>query len=288
VKQAALLGSGIGYSLSPAMHNAAFASLGMDCRYLLLDIAPHELPDTLQDMRRTDWLGANVTIPFKQEVVPLLDTLSPGAALAGAVNTIICREGNLRGENTDIDGFRDHLQALGWLAQPGSAILFGAGGAARAAALALLDGGWQVVLIARTPSRAEPFAGTLEPALRHRLHLQPWHVETVRQAAGDAALVVNATPLGGFKAPGLSPWPETLQPPPAARFYDMTYNPRSTRFLEQGTAAGLPVSGGLGMLVGQGARSFSLWTGIQPDRRLMLAAALHELEEPHATLSDSR
>ena len=287
MKKVGLLGSGIGYSLSPVMHNAAFADLGLDWQYVLIDI-PHEtLEVALADLRQDPWAGANVTIPFKQDVLPFLDELSPTAALVGAVNTIIRHQDQLVGENTDAAGFFADLEKLGWSAK-GTALVFGAGGAARAAALALLEQGFTVFMHARTPSRAEGFLSALEPSLQKNLSLRPADPESVRTTSGQAVLVVNATPLGGTGFPKLSPWPEAVRLPPKSCFYDLTYNPSITPFMKLALAAGLPASSGLGMLVFQGALSFQLWNGQPPNIDLMRAAALHKLEEYHASFSDSR
>lgn len=288
MKKVGLLGFGIGYSLSPAMHNAAFADHELPWHYHLLDVSPETLQGALSMLRQDPWMGANVTIPFKEAVLPYLDQLSPAAESIGAVNTIVRRKGRLIGENTDYAGFRQDLETLGWLENPGKVLIFGAGGAARAAALALLQESCPVSLLARTPSRAEKFFSSLEPALQSKLDLLPLNPESVRKAAAHAVLVVNATPLGGAALPTENPWPEVVQPPPSARFYDLTYNPPVTPFLQYARFSGLPASGGLGMLVAQGALSFQLWTGQAPNLILLRAAALLELEEYHASISDSR
>jgi len=283
-----LIGSGISYSVSPAMHNAAFTALGIDWSYTLIDVSPPELKAALQALRSDPWMGTNITIPYKKAVIPMLDEISPQAGLCGAVNTIIRRGGRLHGENTDIDGFRDHLDELGWLEEPGPALIFGAGGAARAAALVLMKQGFEVSMLARSPGRAGAFHAALDPDLQPRLNLLPWNPESARSAAAAARLVVNATPLGGQNHPDQNPWPVSVEPHPAARFYDMTYNPPVTPFLKLGISRDLPASSGLEMLVNQGARSFKLWTGLEPDRKLMHSTARQSLEEHHASISDSR
>lgn len=282
-----LIGSGINYSVSPVMHNAAFAALGIDWSYTLVDVSPPELEAALQALRADPWMGANVTIPYKQAVIPMLDKLSPQARLCGAVNTIVRCGGGLHGDNTDIYGFRQHLDELGWLAEPGPALIFGAGGAARAAALTLLEQRFTVTMLARTPGPGA-FHAALDPDLQPRLNLLPWNPGTACSAAAGARLVVNATPLGGLNQPDQNPWPASAEPHPDARFYDMTYNPPVTPFLKLGISHGLPTSSGLGMLINQGARSFKLWTGLEPDRELMQSAARQSLEEHHASISDSR
>jgi shikimate dehydrogenase len=287
MKKVGLLGSGIEYSLSPVMHNAAFADLGLEWQYVLIDIPPEILKDALADLRQDPWAGANVTIPYKQDVLPYLDELSPTASLVGAVNTIIRRQDQLAGENTDAAGFFADLKRLGWAAK-GTALIFGAGGAARAAALALLKEDFTVFMHARTPSRAENFLSALESSIQQRLNLLPADPESIRKTSRRADLIVNATPLGGAGFPTRSPWPEDIQLPPDACFYDMTYNPPVTPFIKQAQASGLPASSGLGMLVAQGALSFRLWNGQTPNIDLMRAAAMHKLEENHASISDSR
>lgn len=288
MKRVGLIGSGIGYSVSPVMHNAAFAGLNLDWTYELLDTDPNDLDSTIQHLREEPWMGANVTIPFKQRVIPFLDSISRQAEITGAVNTIIRRGSSLHGVNTDIKGFALHLQDLGWLEQHRSALIFGAGGAARAAALALLEKGFSVIMIARTPSRADSFQAALAPSQRQRLSFKPWRAGSTRGASADNQIVINATPLGSMKLAGRNPWPPSLKPEPGMHFYDMTYNPPLTPFLKFGRSHGLQVSNGLGMLLRQGALAFELWTGTRPDLEHMRAAAEQKLEEYNASISDSR
>lgn len=257
-----VLGHPVAHSLSPALHNWAFAELGIPAAYLAFDKTSEELPDFLAAVRSLPLAGLSVTIPHKVAVMEALDGVSDLVRRVGAVNTLYWDQKRLLGENTDIAGFLEPLRGLGRV--PGSALVLGAGGAARAVLAGLLDLGVpRVTLTNRTPEKAQAMAAEFGiPAI-------PWDD---RQAA-DAELVVNTTPLGmSGERQGFSPWADICMSP-AQTAYDLVYNPQKTRFLADAESMGCRTIDGLTMFVAQARAQFRLWTGrefpAQPARQLL-------------------
>lgn len=261
-----LLGHPVGHSLSPAMQDAAFEALGLTARYVPRDVGPEALPDAVAALRADDVLGANVTVPHKEAMVPLLDALDAEARALGAVNTVVREGDRLRGGNTDAVGFARSLREAGVRVDGARVLLLGAGGAARAVAWALLQGGAaELRLWNRTAARAEALRAVLADA----------RVRVAEGAAvGEADLVVNATSVGmarGGVDPDASPLPGPW-PARAGVAVDIVYRPRETRFLREARAAGWRGVDGLGMLLHQGAASFEAWTGREAPVASMRAA----------------
>jgi shikimate dehydrogenase len=244
---AVLLGHHIGYSASPAMHNAAFASLGMDARYELADVAPGGLAGAVEALRAPDRLGGNVTQPHKLAVCDLVDDVALEVGRLGAANTIVRSGSRLVAHNTDLAAIAAEIEVLGRFA---CAVVLGAGGASRAAQAALAD--------------AET---TMEVVDRSRWSELP-------DLLGAADLVVNATPIG--TASDESPVPATLLRPDLA-VIDLVYRPVATRLVHDARAAGASATSGLGVLLRQGAASFALWTGREAPLDVMREALEREL-----------
>jgi shikimate dehydrogenase len=266
-----VIGWPVTHSLSPVIHNSAFAALGMDWAYVPLPVPPGRVPDALAGLRGLGLVGANVTMPHKTEIADLLEDLSEDARRLGAVNTIVAGAGRLAGHNTDAPGFDRFLRRdAGFDPSGRSALLFGAGGAARACALALARGGLASLTVAlREPSRAEAVRETLE-GTDTLVHPVPLEVAAER----PADLIVNATPLGarGEELPLPPLGPEVLA-------VDLLYRPSQTPLQAAALAAGGAAFGGLGLLLQQAALSFELWTGQPAPIGVMSAAALAELTE---------
>jgi shikimate dehydrogenase len=262
-------------SLSPLIHNAAFAALGMDWAYVPLPVAPGDLEAALAGLPAMGFSGANVTMPHKTDVARLVRDLSEDAQLLRAVNTLVTGAAGLVGHNTDAPGFDRFVRRDAGFDPGGrSALIFGAGGAARACALALARGGLGALTVAvRDPTRAETLRAMLEGQLSA--------VRAVSfEEAGevDSDLVVNATPLG---AAG-----ETLPHPPlrpGMLVVDLLYRPTLTPLQAAAKAAGASAFGGLGLLLHQAALSFELWTGLEPPLSVMSAAALAEMADTKPT-----
>lgn len=243
-----LLGHDIGYSASPAMHNAAFAKLGVDARYELSDIDPETLADAVDALRGPGRIGANVTQPHKLAICGLVDERSPEVDRLGAANTITRRDGRLIAHNTDLPALAAELAAFGPVS---NAAVLGAGGAARAAQDALASAGTTVVVVDRGRWASMP--------------------EILR----EAELLVHATPIGtGTEA---SPVPARLLRPDLA-VLDLVYRPTPTRLVREARAVGAVARGGAEMLLRQAALSFTLWTGQDAPVQVMRDALVAELE----------
>ncbi|MGE3797822.1 MAG: shikimate dehydrogenase [Thermomicrobiales bacterium] len=266
-----LIGYPVGHSLSPSFQQPALDALGIEARYDLWPTPPDEVPDRIMSLREPDVLGANVTVPHKAAVVRFLDEVSASGQRAGAVNTVIPRAGRLLGENTDIYGLARSLREAGLDAPGFSAILLGAGGAARGAVLALESlGAAQITVANRTLDRADALLALVPEISGEALALNA--DGALREVFRHADVVINATSLG---------WNDEDIPidrgfldelPSLAVVMDLTY--RETPFLAAARARGLATIDGLPMLVYQGARSFELWTGRDAPVELMMAAAL--------------
>ncbi len=273
-KRIHLLGHPVSHSVSPAFQQAALDSCSIDAAYTALDVPPAELPATVGSLRDPDVLGANVTVPHKEAVFPLLDSVSEEARLIGAVNTIHNRDGALEGHNTDARGFLSALrEEAGFEPRGRTALILGAGGSARAVAVALAgEGASSVVIANRTVERAEVLAELVRslgvPA--QAIALDP---AVIREAA-RCDLVVNCTSLGMTGGPGPAETPIFADLiPPDALVCDLVYNPRVTPLLREASSAGARSLGGLPMLVYQGAAAFEIWTGVAAPARVMFAAA---------------
>jgi len=270
VSQVWLIGHPVAHSLSPAMHNAAFAKLGLPHRYEAKETADDQLAPTLDRMRREDdVLGANVTIPHKENVLRLLDEVDDEARRIGAVNTIVSRGARLVGYNTDKYGFERALEAqvpnvsgsVGFPFDGDTILVLGAGGAARACALALLEQGNNVNIANRNPARAEALARSLEVDGRHP-EVVPWPTGRLQVDA-----IVNATPIGLNGEEAL----EDVQLPDWV--IDLVPTAAETPLVKRAKATdNVTVVDGLSMLLYQAARSFELWTGVPAPLEAMRAA----------------
>ena len=263
-----LTGFPLGHSLSPLIHQAALAHCGMEGKYALYPVPPDDEPALralLERVRAGEINGLNVTIPYKQRVMPMLDVLTPAAQAIGAVNTIYFKDGKLTGENTDAPGFLTDLCGLMAAAEEDmllerNALVLGAGGAARAVVYALLNDGWAVSIAARRSRQVHELISQF-PDFQDSLSALDFTAEDIRKVVGKVALIVNATPVGMSPEAGRNPWPQGVPLPDWAVCYDLVYNPRETCFVKQAREAGLQADTGFGMLVNQAALAFEIWTG---------------------------
>jgi shikimate dehydrogenase len=261
VKRLAVLGRPVGHSRSPAIHNAAFAALGLaaDWRYEAIDVAPDEFEALVLSMPGEGFVGANVTVPHKSAALAVADELSEVAREVGAANTLAFEAGAVRAYNTDAEGF---LAALPEPPAGKRALVLGAGGAARAVVWAMVRDGAEVSVWNRTTLRSEHLTGDLGGTA----------VED--PAAGDFEIVVNCTTVG---LAGEDPFAEL----PLSRedlhggqlVVDMVYGAGPSGLLEAAKAAGAGTVDGVEILVRQGAVSFHIWTGDDPPVDVMRAAA---------------
>ena len=272
-----LLGWPVEHSLSPAMHNAAFEALGLNWRYVALPVVPGCEGVAVRGLAALGFRGANVTVPHKTAVACSLDRLTDEARALGAVNTLFVGRGDegeslLVGHNTDHWGLVDALIRFGFDPQGETAVVVGSGGAARAAVYGLLCAGAQcITVLGRSLERAERLVRDLEDG-QDRLTAEMLTDETLVETATHSALLVHATSVGMEPDAERSVWPEGVQFPTETLAYDLVYVPRKTQLLQQANASGARCLGGLGMLVGQGARAFEMWTGREAPVDVMLRA----------------
>jgi shikimate dehydrogenase len=272
-----LIGWPTGHSVSPRMHNAAFAALGLDWCYVPLPVATEpgtRIAEAVSGLRALGLRGANVTIPHKQAVIPYLNYLTPAAQAIGAVNTIVVQaDGSLLGDNTDAPGFVADLREHEVDPQNKHVLVVGAGGSARAVVYGLASAGAASITIAnRTEERACELVTTLQgqvPACPLRACAFP---DGIAAVAAQSDVIINCTSLG--MTPNLEglPWLPDLPFRPSQAVYDLVYNPRKTRLLAQAEQDGAQAIGGIGMLVWQGAIAFERWTGIVPPVDVMRQA----------------
>ncbi len=264
---AGVIGWPIGHSRSPALHNAAYRAIGLDAVYVPLPVPPGKLADALAGLRAFGFLGANVTVPYKQDVAALCDELDEVALTAGAVNTLrIDEHGRLSGWNTDVAGYADALDEAG-VARGLPALVLGAGGAARSVVLALARRGHPVIVIARNPQQG----ASLLPL--GAADVRPWTHEALSSGLRAAGLVVDAT------SAALDPGGEQamLASLPLDRLGEGTFVSalvyhREPALLAAARARGLRVQDGAAMLVHQAARAFTLMTGQPAPLAIMRAA----------------
>ena len=326
-----LVGYPLLQSLSPTLHGAALREMGLEGEYRLYPVPPgaehngasgpdagaHPPGDEnrvtgeaglrlmLKLMYSGEVQGLNVTLPYKQRVLPLLDNLTQAAAAIGAVNTIYCQDGRLWGDNTDAPGFLKDLGQVFPSLQSSSAgepraLVLGAGGAARAVAYALVTTGWRLVLAARRPEPLRALVQSLQnlvktsnPAIGQpgvermpvvlsdkgpektvtSVSLTSEGLKGLLQDPGSSiSLIVNATSAGMIPYPEISPWPLDIPLPVGVCVYDLVYKPRETNLMRMARQAGLSTANGLGMLVEQAALALERWLERPAPREAMRAA----------------
>jgi shikimate dehydrogenase len=270
-KWACLLGQPVAHSLSPTLHNAAFAALGIDAHYEARLTAPDELASAVETLRVSDCFGANVTAPHKRTVIDYLDDVSSKAVALGAVNTIVNERGKLVGSNTDAAGLERWMREVHIDPARRPALVLGAGGAARAAVWALASlGASSVVVLNRTVERAEDLVTSLRQRFPDVYLLWGKLEEAVEPARATWGVVVNATSLGHEgSAPAVHPGCYSRD----SVAIELAYNPPETPFMVAARHAGARTENGLGMLLHQAALAFECWTGQAPPMAVYEAAA---------------
>jgi len=258
---AAVIGSPVAHSRSPALHTHWLKKYGLRGHYVPMDISQHDLPAVLAAMPKMGFVGANVTIPHKETVLGLANVVTDRAALIGAANTLIFRsDGKLHADNTDGYGFIENLRqsAPDWDPKSGPAAVLGAGGAARAVLASLLDVGVpEIRLSNRTRARSE----ALRKEFGAKINVYDW--VQAGNMLDSAATVVNATSLGMEGKPELRVPLDALSP--KALVTDLVYTPLETELLRKAKAAGCTTVDGLGMLLFQAAPGFERWFGVRPE-----------------------
>lgn len=261
-----LIGWPVGHSVSPPMHNAAFAALGLDWCYVPLPVPlepANRVGEAVRGLRALGLRGANVTVPHKQAVMPYLDRLTPAAQAIGAVNTIRVEvDGTLLGDNTDAPGFVADLRDHGVDPAGQRVLVLGAGGSARAVVYGLAAAGSRAITICnRTLDKANSLAAEMQALFPACPILAADFPGPLAALSATADLVVNSTSLGMTPHVDGLPWATDVAFRSSQTVYDLIYNPPQTRLLQKASTDGAQAIGGLGMLIWQGAIAFEIWTG---------------------------
>ncbi len=272
-----LIGYPLGHSVSPAMQNAAFGALGLDWKYELEEVAPDKLEEAIERLKKDpNVAGFNVTVPYKEKIIPLLDVLSHHAKQIGAVNTVVKEKGSekLKGYNTDGPGFIESLKENANFNVKGKkAVVLGAGGASRAVCMMLkLNGAEKITISDIVEEKAMELAKLVNAATAKV------NSKELQDTINEADILVNTSPIGMRPKTDQSPLPENIKLHKNLVVYDLVYNPSETKLLKQAKAAGAKAISGLGMLVHQGALAFKIWTGKDPDIKVMFDAAQKALK----------
>lgn len=275
-----VFGHPVEHSLSPAMHNAALATLNLPFIYVPFAVRPDALATAIRSLPALGIVGVNLTIPHKEAVLSYLDETTSLAQQIGAVNTVHCVEGKLIGDNTDGFGFYEPLRERGVAVAGKSVVVLGAGGAARAVAFQLAQEGAKIILTNRTSERAERLAEAVHayyPGAVQTLLLDD--EDALGTAISCAELLVQTTRIGMY------PYGDALPPVPLNALhpnllvYDLVYNPVETMLLREARQRRCRVLAGVKMLVYQGAAAFRLWTGVWPPTEIMERAVLQGLQK---------
>lgn len=274
-----VMGFPVSHSLSPVMHNAAIAAMGLDYVYVPFPIPVEQLPAAITGLKAVQSVqGFNLTIPHKVEVMPLLDEVLPIAKAVGAVNTVKRVGERWVGTNTDVAGFLEPLKKLNcdWANTP--ALILGSGGAAKAVVAACLELGCSVIhVVGRDPKKMKKFHGAMTSQLHdYNLRVHPW--ASIPHLLEVAGIVINATPIG-MASDQNTPISETEMNllPDHAIAYDLIYTPRPTKFLQIAAARGLKAIDGLEMLINQGAIGLEFWLDQTVPIEIMRQALLQHL-----------
>lgn len=286
-KLVGVFGWPVDHSLNPAMHNAAFAEIGIDWAYVPLPVQPHQLDQALKGLVALNFVGVNVVAPHQQAVMRYMDELSEAARIIGAVNTLYIQAGKFYGYNTDATGFLKAMQEAGCDPQGMRVAVLGAGSAARAAVFSLARAkADRITVFNRTAERASFLVDDLAEAFpTSHLVFEPLNSASLAALQGKVDLVVNTTSVGMRPNTDACPWPADVSIPSNTIFYDLVYDPLDTLFLKRARAAGIRTVDGLGMLVHQGAFAFKKWTGQQAPVEVMRQVCVQELEIHHADIA---
>jgi len=264
-KLVGLLGNPLGHSFSPAMHNKAFETLGLNYFYLPIEVTEEDLPTVAAGIAKMNFAGYNVTIPHKIRIMDCLDALDPLARAIGAVNTVVLESGRATGYNTDGEGFVRSLEAESGMAVEGKChFILGCGGAARAIAMTLaFKGAPKIFLCNRTEQKAHDLAAEINARVSPCGEVVPMESVRIADALRQADVMINTTSVGMHPRADRCPLVADLIPAGLV-VSDIVYNPAQTKLLQMAEAKGCQTIPGLGMLVYQGAEGFRRWTGEEP------------------------
>ena len=263
-----VIGHPIEHSMSPIMHNAALKDLSLDYVYVAFNIPPNDLKKAVLGFKMFSIKGINVTIPYKEKIIPYLDEIDPLAEKIGAVNTIKNEGKYLIGKNTDASGAKKALLDAGCEITGKKALILGAGGAAKAVGFAISEDLDAVYIANRTEKRAIKLAKDLTNKTTIKAVGKNMSINTLKNLVNDVDILINTTPLGMY--PDIEESPISKEMLHNNLFvFDIVYNPLETRLLKEASKIGCKTLGGLDMFVNQGALAFEWWTGKKPNLNLM-------------------
>lgn len=264
-----LLGKSLSHSISPALHNNAFRELGINAEYLMLESKDKDLEEYINSLKSLGFAGWNVTIPYKETIIPYLNGFSSLARASGAVNTVLNRRGRLTGYNTDVIGFQRQLEESGCNLKNKKAAVIGAGGAARAVIAALIQlNAAEITIINRTVENAEKLAGLFrEENSKQNFDFCSLKEQEYAEPVKEADLVVDTTPVGMYSnniKNKIVINPDYLHKEQLV--IDLVYNPLKTKILKEAEKRGAQIGNGLPTLIYQAEASFKLWTTEMPPK----------------------
>ena len=276
-KLCAVIGDPVEHSLSPCIHNAAFQHLGLDYVYAAFTVEKEALSEAMQGVRSLGVFGLNVTMPHKVDIIPHLDRLDETAQRIGAVNTVL-NDIELIGYNTDAPGAMNALKAHEGNPYDKKVVILGAGGASRSISFAIAEEAGELVILNRTPERAEALASKISSEIDRGVRCGMLSNHVLDEELGDANVLINATSVGMHPNDSETPVDKSLLREDMVVF-DLVYNPLETRLLREAKSIGAQTIDGLTMLVYQGAASFEIWTERKAPVNVMIKAAMEELEK---------
>ena len=265
-KFAGIIGYPLSHTLSPSMHNFIYQKLGIDVEYKKWEISPNNLKSHIEKINNENFIGANITVPYKEKIVPLLDEIRNEAKFTGAVNTIVKNNNKLIGYNTDVYGIEQTLDIKLKNDVINNAVIFGAGGAAKAAFFVLLQRGLNnLTIVNRTKSNALKMISKFNNVNFDQTIITLNEKSQIKSACLSADLIINTTILGmkGSGYEDISPIDSTFIDSNSVIF-DMVYNPTKTQLIKIALERNANIIEGLNMLVYQAIKSIELWTGIRP------------------------
>ena len=271
-KTCAIFGHPVGHSLSPAIHNAAFGALGLNCVYIAHDVQPEDLPAAMAGIRALGYRGLSITIPHKVAAVALVDEVDDTARRIGCINTVVNEAGSLKGRNTDGLGALAAIRAANVNLEQSNVVVLGSGGAARAIAVSLLaeTAPRKLTLLGIVEPELSALANTLRNQEKSEVAVGPLNRTGLENALQNADLVLHTTPVGMEPKSEESVVPEEFLHP-GLTVFDAVYTPRRTRLLRDAAARGCRTVEGIEMFLGQALVQFQLWTGQTAPKAVMRA-----------------
>ena len=256
-----LLGNPVKHSISPIIHNHAFSSLNLDYTYIPLGCEKEKLGGLIDSLKALDFAGANVTIPYKSEVIQYCDEISELSKITGTVNTLVYKDGKLFGTTTDGDGFLKAITSDGIEIENSSVVILGNGGTARTLAMVLAYKKLpaHITIVGRNSTKVEVLAQEIIEKTGFDIRYSTFTSENTREIFQQADIVINCTPVGMTPNEGVSPLARELFQK-NSYYFDAIYNPTQTKFLQNAEEVGAKFQNGLKMLLFQGLESFKYWT----------------------------